>query len=98
MQLARVLGQVVATMKDPGLDSFKLLIVTDVDPGDPEADGAAPSYLAVDLVGAGEDEIVVVSHGGAARIPEASRQTPTDRAVVAIVDDVVVGGRVTFKK
>ena len=98
MQLARVVGQVVSTVKEPGLDGFKILLVSDVDASDPDGGDAGPPYLAVDLVGAGEDEIVLVAQGGAARIPDASRHTPTDRAVVAIVDDVVVGGTVTFKK
>jgi ethanolamine utilization protein EutN len=98
MQLARVVGQVVSTVKEPGLSGFKILLVADIEAGDPDRDGAQAPYLAVDLVGAGEDEIVVVAHGGAARVPQASQRAPTDRAVVAIVDDVVVGGRVTFKK
>ncbi len=98
MQLARVVGQVVSTVKEAGLDGFKILLVSDVDASDPDGGEAGIPYLAVDLVGAGEDEIVLVAQGGAARIAEASRHTPTDRAVVAIVDDVVVGGRVTFKK
>jgi ethanolamine utilization protein EutN len=98
VQLARVVGQVVSTIKEAGLDGFKILLVKDIDASDPNGGDAGPSYLAVDLVGAGEDEVVLVAQGGAARIPEASRHTPTDRAVVAIVDDVVVGGSVTFKK
>jgi len=97
MELARVVGQVVSTIKAPGLEGFKLLLVADVDPRDVEAGTGAP-YLAVDLVGAGEDELVVVASGSAARVPEASRTVATDRAVVAIVDNAVVGGRVTFKK
>jgi ethanolamine utilization protein EutN len=97
VQLARVVGQVVSTVKEPGLDGFKILLVRDIDASEPDRAGG-PAYLAVDLVGAGEDEIVLVAQGGAARIPDASRHTPTDRAVVAIVDDVVVGGNVTFKK
>jgi ethanolamine utilization protein EutN len=98
VQLARVVGQVVSTIKEPGLDGFKILVVSDIDASDPDGREAGSSYLAIDLVGAGEDEIVLVAQGGAARVAEASRHTPTDRAVVAIVDDVVVGGRVTFKK
>jgi len=98
VQLARVVGQVVSTIKEPGLDGFKILLVSDIDAADPDGVEAGPPYLAVDLVGAGEDEIVLVAAGGAARIAEASRHTPTDRAVVAIVDGVVVGGSVTFKK
>jgi ethanolamine utilization protein EutN len=98
VQLARVVGQVVSTIKEPGLDGFKILVVSDIDASDPDGGEAGPCYLAIDLVGAGEDEIVLVAQGGAARVAEASRDTPTDRAVVAIVDDVVVGGHVTFKK
>lgn len=98
MRLATVVGQVVSTVKEPGLDGFKILLVEDVNPADPDAPGAADAYLAVDLVGAGEGEVVVLATGSAARIPEACRQTATDVAVVAIVDSVILGGQVTFKK
>jgi ethanolamine utilization protein EutN len=98
VQLARVVGQVVSTIKEAGLDGFKLLLVSDVDASDLDGGDAGAPYLAIDLVGAGEGEVVLVAQGGAARIAEASRRAPTDRAVVAIVDDVVVGGSVTFKK
>ena len=56
------------------------------------------SYPAVDVVGAGEGEVVLVTAGSAARVPSASGRTATDAAVVAIVDSVIVGGEVTFKK
>ena len=99
MRLARVVGQVVSTVKEPGLDSFKILLVEDLDPGDPERepfDGEA--YPAIDVVGAGEGEVVLVAIGSAARIPASAGRTPTDASVVAIVDSVIVGGEVTFKK
>ena len=54
MRLAKVVGQVVSTVKEPGLDGFKILLVENVDPGDPERepfDGEA--YPAIDVVGAG---------------------------------------------
>lgn len=99
MRVARVVGQVVSTVKEPGLDSFKILLVTDLDPADPEADPAlAPPYAAVDLVGAGEHEVVLVAGGSAARVHEATTRTATDAAVVAIVDSLVLAGEVTFKK
>ena len=97
MRLARIVGQVVATIKEPGLDGFKILLVADLDPETPDEDGSAP-YLAVDLVGAGEGEVVVISNGSAARVAPASSRTATDSAVVAIVDSVIFGGAVTFKK
>ena len=104
MRLAKVVGQVVATVKEPGLDGFKILLVEDLDATDPlrefsqgePFDGEA--YPAIDLVGAGEGEVVLVTAGSAARIPSASERTATDAAVVAIVDTVIVRGEVTFKK
>ena len=98
MQVARVIGQVVATVKEPGLDSFKILIVRDIDPSAPEEGAATPPYVAVDLVGAGEGEIVAVVHGSAARVSRATANTATDSAVVAIVDTLNVDGSVTFQK
>lgn len=97
MRLARIVGQVVSTIKEPGLDSFKILLVEDIEAADPDARGTS-SYLAVDLVGAGEGEVVAIATGSAARVHESVSNTATDAAVVAIVDTVVVAGQVTFKK
>ena len=98
MQLAKVIGQVVATVKEPGLNSFKILVVQDIDPHSPDSDTSTNPYVAVDLVGAGEGELVAVVHGSAARIPQASAHTATDTAVVAIVDSLVINGELTFQK
>ncbi len=98
MQLARVIGQVVATVKEPGLDSFKILIVQNIDPSEPDDETTGAPYVAVDLVGAGEGELVTVARGSAARVPRAAANTPTDCAVVAIVDTLSVDGAVTFEK
>ncbi|MDQ1489193.1 MAG: ethanolamine utilization protein EutN [Actinomycetota bacterium] len=99
MRLAKVVGQVVATVKEPGLDGFKILLVEDLDATDPDKGTFdAEAYPAIDVVGAGEGEVVLVTAGSAARVPSASGRTATDAAVVAIVDTVIVGGEVTFKK
>jgi ethanolamine utilization protein EutN len=96
MQLATVLGQVVSTIKGPGLDRFTLLLVQDVSGADLEGvDGAA--YVAVDLVGAGVGEVVLVVSGSAARVA-AGTDAPTDRTVVAIADSVIRAGTVTYRK
>jgi ethanolamine utilization protein EutN len=94
--LAKVLGQVVATVKEPGLARFTLLLLQDVTGADPERSTGA-AYVAVDLVGAGVGEIVLVAAGGAARIA-AGADAPTDRAVVGIADSVVRNGTVTYRK
>jgi ethanolamine utilization protein EutN len=95
VRLATVLGQVVSTVKEPGLGRFTLLLVRDTDDGATDEDG--PSYVAVDLVGAGVGEVVLVASGGAARVA-AGADAPTDRAVVAIADTVIRTGTVTYRK
>ena len=99
MRLATVLGQVVATVKEPGLDRFTLLVVQDAadDPGS----APGPAYVAVDLIGAGVGELVLVVGGSAAHLVAsgtAGQHVPTDRAVVAIADTVIRDGAVTYRK
>jgi len=79
MQLCRVVGTTVSTVKAPGLAQFKLLNVR------PER-GDGPEFVAVDGVGAGEGDLVLVATGSAARELEAARGLAIDAAVVAIVD------------
>jgi ethanolamine utilization protein EutN len=78
MQRCQVTGSTVATQKAAGLGGFSLLNVTPV--------GGGTEIVAVDLVGAGEGDMVLVALGTAARETEQTRGVPTDAAVVAIVD------------
>ena len=99
MRLSRGCGTVVSTGKADGLLRYKSLMVRDVDPADPAAEAAASlPYVAVDLVGSGDGEIVLVSHGGAARIDAGTSTIPTDAAIVAIVDSTRLDSRNTFNK
>lgn len=101
MQLARVRGNVVASIKAPGLASHKLLLLEPVSAEDPgaETQPAAPqSFVAIDLAGAGVGEIVLVTTGSAARVETDGQRAPTDSAVVAIVDSVQFDGQTTFQK
>lgn len=85
MILARVAGNVVATRKDPRLEGQKLLIVRPVSP-DGKDEG---NYLiAVDVVGAGSKELVLVVSGSSARMAEGCKDKPVDAAIVGIVDSV----------
>lgn len=102
MRLATVLGQVVATVKQPGLDRFTLLVVRDEGPS-PSGDGDPTHlpYVAVDLVGAGVGELVLVVGGSTASAAAGAvtgGDCPTDRAVVGIADTVVDRGTVTYRK
>jgi ethanolamine utilization protein EutN len=96
MQLAKVLGQVVSTVKGAGLEGLTLLLVQDAAGADPEQT-RGPAYVAVDVVGAGVGEVVLVAVGGAARVA-AGVDVPTDRAVVAIADTVIRGRNVSYRK
>lgn len=97
MQLAQVTGQVVSTIKDEELGGFKLLILQDVAPAAPDDPAGAP-YVAIDLIGAGEGEVVLVTTGSAARTSPRTVTVPVDRAVIGIVDAVVDQGTVTYSK
>jgi microcompartment protein CcmK/EutM len=87
MILARVVGTVVATRKDPRLVSNKLLVARPIDPhGKSEA-----SYLiAVDTVDAGVGETVLIVSGSSARMAAGLKDCPVDAAIVGIVDTVEV--------
>jgi len=83
--LAKVVGTVVATRKDPRLVSNKLLIARSMDPRG-QADG---SYLvAVDTVDAGVGEIVLIVSGSSARMASGMKDCPVDAAIVGIIDAV----------
>jgi microcompartment protein CcmK/EutM len=85
MLLAKIVGTVVATRKDPRLVSNKLLIVRPMDPRG-KAEG---SYLvAVDTVDAGVGETVLIVSGSSARMASGLKDCPVDAAVVGIVDEV----------
>jgi ethanolamine utilization protein EutN len=81
MQVCRVVGSVTATAKDERLVGLKLMLVRAADSGED-----TPSFVAVDTVGAGIGERVLVVFGSAARLATATRDTPTDAAIVAIID------------
>lgn len=85
MILARIVGTVVATRKDPRLVSNKLLLVRPVDPKG-TVDGG---YLvAIDTVDAGVGETVLVVSGSSARMAAGLKDTPVDAAIIGIVDAV----------
>ena len=85
MVLARIIGTVVATRKDPRLEGKKLLICRAVDPDGKDEKGY---FIAVDTVHAGFREKVLIVQGSSARMAEGCKDTPVDAAIVGIVDQV----------
>ena len=92
MILAKVIGTVWATRKDEQMTGMKLQIVQEVD-----LDYAPRTkfVVAVDSVGAGVGEIVLVAQGASARQTELTKNKPVDAVITAIVDklDVSQGSR-----
>lgn len=84
MFLARVVGTVVATRKDPGLLGTKLLVIQPI-----KTDGtpSGKALVAVDAIGAGVTEEVFYVRGREAAIPFLPAEVPTDAAIVGIVDE-----------
>jgi ethanolamine utilization protein EutN len=87
MLLAKVVGTVVATRKDPRLVSSKLMIVRPVNPGgQPEG-----NYLvAVDTVDAGTGETVLIVSGSSARMAAGLKDCPVYAAIVGIIDEIEI--------
>ena len=86
MQLARVVGTVVSTKKHRKFEGAKLLLVQPVNPDDTPR---GPAFLAIDGVGAGVHEtVLVVMEGRAAGEAIGKRAAPVDAAIIGIVDTV----------
>jgi ethanolamine utilization protein EutN len=87
MILAKVVGTVVATRKDPRLVSCKLLIARPMDPkGKPEG----TYVVAIDTVDAGFGETVLIVSGSSARMAAGLKDCPVDAAIVGIVDEIEI--------
>jgi len=83
MQLARVIGTVVATVKNESLEGRKFLIVQTLDA---ELNPKGKPQVALDAVGAGVGELVFWCAGKEAAFPFKRDETPTDCTIVGIVD------------
>ena len=96
MVLARVVGNVVSTHKDPGVQDRKLLLVDRIDAE--TARGRGDFYVAVDSVGAGTGDVVLTVHGSSARMTQLTTGRPCDAAIMAIVEFVEKDGRIVYRK
>jgi len=95
LEIAKVVGTVVSTVKDKKLSGSKLLIVNLV-----TADGkpTANHVVAVDTVGAGTGELVIIVRGSSARQAMNMDTVPTDTSIIGIIDTLEYEGNVVFQK
>ncbi|ABM18324.1 MULTISPECIES: EutN/CcmL family microcompartment protein [Marinobacter] len=96
MRLAKVIGQVVATVRSERLGMDKLALIKFIDQDGNEESSV---MVAADRLGAGEGEWVLVVSGSSARMSvDGTGQTPVDLSIVGIIDEVTGGTETWFKK
>jgi microcompartment protein CcmK/EutM len=95
MMIARVIGTLVATRKEPTMDGLRLLVCQPVNAAG-EKTGA--SLIAADAVGAGVGEMILYATGSSARQTVATNNKPVDAVVMAIVDNWEVDGNYKYQK
>ena len=95
MLLGKVTGTVVATRKDENLGGLRFLMVRELNTDLKET---GKLVVAVDAVGAGVGEVVLYASGSSARNTVVTKDRPVDATIMAIVDEVEVEGKSTFRK
>lgn len=94
MFLARIIGSVVSTQKVAAMTGHKLLIVEPVRLDGESRDrlvSAGRTFIAVDTLGAGEGDLVLVCQGSSARLTPETKMLPIDAVVIGIADKVHIG-------
>ena len=104
MFIARVTGHVVATAKDKTLNGQKLFVVEPLNVKYDEATNQPSSLgntgraiVALDVVGAGEGQLVLVVQGSSARMTEQTKNLPADAVIIGIVDSAQYGSKTFYQ-
>ena len=95
MRIARVIGTTISTIKDEKVRGSKLLLIRDTDE---TGEIIGKAYVAVDLVDAGVNDLVLTGHGSSARQTFQTKDCPVDAVVMAVIDHLEVDGEVVFRK
>jgi len=95
MQIARVIGTTVSTIKDEKITGRKLLVVQQTDE---TGAGIGKPYVAVDSVDAGVGDLVLTASGSSARQTTITKDRPVDAVIMAVIDSLQVNGKNTYRK
>ncbi|MFM8282148.1 MAG: EutN/CcmL family microcompartment protein [Planctomycetaceae bacterium] len=101
MFVALVTGSVVATQKTASMTGHKLLVVEPYRLDERGRDRLVPTgrtFVAVDTLGAGEGQFVLVTQGSSARLTPETKSLPIDAVVIGLVDTVRIGGATVFSR
>lgn len=96
MDVCKVVGNVVSSNKAEGLVGLKLLLVSPVALDTMAVQGQP--LVAIDTVGAGEGEVVLLVKGSSARLTATSEGKPVDAAIIGIIDSLELEGTQIFTK
>jgi carbon dioxide concentrating mechanism protein CcmL len=95
MIIAQIVGTVVSTRKDEKLEGLKFYVARELNA---QCKPTGREVIAVDIVGAGLNEIVLCAQGSSARQSPQTDGKPVDAAVMAIIDTMNVDGTPTYVK
>jgi ethanolamine utilization protein EutN len=101
MFVAKVTGSVVATQKVDSMVGHKLLVVEPyrVDPQDrSRLVSTGRTFVAVDALGAGEGDFVLITQGSSARLTPETKNLPVDAVIVGLIDTVHVDQHCLFRR
>jgi len=101
MFVAKVTGALVATQKIDSMVGYKLLIVEPfrVEPNERRTlVTTGRTFIAVDMLGAGEGDFVLITQGSSARLTPETKNLPIDTIVIGIVDQVHVDQACVFNR
>ena len=96
MVLAKVVGTVVATNKEPKIEGIKFLLLEKLNPETMQGQG--DFVVAMDAVGAGPGEIVFYASGSSSRMTEITEGRPSDATITAFVDNIECRGNLVYQK
>jgi microcompartment protein CcmK/EutM len=96
MILAKVVGTVVSTRKEPKIEGIKFLLLEKINPSNMRGKG---DYLvAMDSVGAGLGEVVFFVAGSSSRMTDTTEGKPSDATIISIVDSIDINGEYVYRK
>ena len=100
MFVAKVLGNVVTTQKVEAMTGAKLLVVDPLLMDDKKMafTSTGKTYVAVDSIGAGAGEIVLVTQGSSARMTDVTAKAPVDCVIIGIIDSINAMGSPVYRK
>ena len=101
MFVALVTGSVVATQKAAAMTGHKLLVVEPYrldEQSRTQLVSTGRTFIAVDTLGAGEGQFVLVTQGSSARLTPETKSLPIDAVVIGLVDSVRIAGREVFSR